>query len=178
MRITSGIARGHKLKVPKISDLRPSQNMVRLAIFSILGEKVKDSVVLDLFAGTGSLGIEALSRGAKYADFVDIAHRACEVIKDNLNHSRLLGKAKVTCRDSEQFVQSAPDRHYDLIFLDPPYAKAQTLNLNQLPRILKEDGFVVYLHAKETKLPGEILGLKHKETRNYGGTGVSFLEKT
>lgn len=176
MKITSGIARGHKLKVPKVTDLRPTQNMVRLAIFSILNKIVKNADVLDLYAGTGSLGIEALSQGAKNADFIDISKSACQAIKENLNHSRLLGKAKIFHKDANEFIQNTPDRQYTLIFLSPPYAKMQTIKLEPLSRILKRGGVVVYLHTKGAKLPQNDT-LMHKETRAYGGEEISFFTR-
>jgi len=112
MRITGGSARGHNLKVPKVSDLRPAQDMVRQGIFNIISSRFEiiSKQVLDLYAGTGSFGLEALSRGAAAATFVDNKKRVCDIIKENLNHSHFLGKGKVVCRDAEKFVKDALPR--------------------------------------------------------------------
>lgn len=178
MRITAGLARGHILKVPhSISDLRPSQDQVRLAIFNILNRAVKNAHVLDLYAGTGSLGIESLSRGACFCEFVDHQKSAISTIHLNLNHSHFLGKAKIYCSDAEKFARSARSSAYDLIFLDPPYAVKPWPLFHLLNRSLKQDGIIVYLHAKSTKIP-VLNELKVVETRVYGGTGVTLLTKT
>lgn len=191
MRITSGIARGHKLKVPKVADLRPSQDIVRQAIFNVLEastkneeekSKIQGAHVLDLYAGTGALGIEALSRGAQRANFVDHKQRVCEVIEQNLNHSRLMGKAKVICRDAERFVDETPPQKYDFIFLDPPYLLRPLPVLMQLTDILKNHGTIIYLHDQRIILDQnsrKLLGerLKVLDTRKYGRTVVTFLGK-
>lgn len=176
MRITSGIAKGHRLRVPVVPDLRPAKSMVRQAIFSVL-RTINDTFVLDLFAGSGSLGLEALSRNARWTDFVDINDEACKAIQENLKHARFKGKAKIHHESAEVFLLSCPPHQYDLILADPPYE----LNIDhiwaKLPPILKNGGVVVYLHHKDTHPPSKIKGLEYKETRHYGETGVTFLTK-
>lgn len=184
MRITGGIARGHNLKVPKVSDLRPAQDMVRQATFNIVNSKfeIRDSKVLDLYAGTGSFGLEALSRGAATTTFVDNKKRVCDVISENLNHSHLLGKGKVVCRDAERFIKDTPPRSYDFIFMSPPYALTPRAVLLSLHKILKNDGVIIYEHDERVVLSNEtreLLGehLEVLDTRKYGKTVVSFLAK-
>lgn len=177
MRVTAGLARGHTIKVPRsVSDLRPAQDRIRLAIFNILSDKVKRAYVLDLYAGSGSLGLEALSRGARFCEFVDHKKSACEIIRLNLNHSHFLGKTKIHCRDAEKFARSVHSFAYDLIFLDPPYLVKPWPLFNLLGRSLKQDGIIIYLHAKSTKIP-PLNELTVAETRIYGGTGLSLLTK-
>lgn len=184
MRITGGSARGHNLKVPKVSDLRPAQDIVRQAIFNILDSRfaISNKRILDLYAGTGSFGIEALSREANEATFVDNKQRVCDIISENLNHSHFLGKGKVVCRDAERFVKDTPPRSYDFIFMSPPYALTPRAVLLSLHLILKDDGVIIYEHDERIVLSNEtreILGetLEVLDTRKYGKTVVSFLTK-
>lgn len=177
MRISGGKAKGHVLKIPVVSDLRPSQEMIRQATFNILGEKVKNTDVADLFAGTGALGLEALSRGARHADFIEIEPRIARTIQENLNHTFLTGKANVRIRDAKIFLRETFPKSYDLIFLDPPYRLDINYLLPLLANILKEDGIAVYFHPK-TKKFGNIPKLRLCETRIYGDTGVTFFKRS
>lgn len=176
MRIISGTAKGHTLKVPRsVKDLRPAQSAVRAAVFSILGGRLKDAKVLDLFAGTGAYGIEALSRGAAFCDFVDISREATLVIKQNLNHTRLLGKAAVFQQDAFRFAKKA-GAFYDIIFAAPPYALGGPPNLlADAAGLLRRSGVLVFEHRKGVRVP-EVRGASIIDRRIYGQTGVSFLE--
>ncbi len=185
MRVSGGKAKGHQLNVPSaVSDLRPSQDQVREAIFNILGEWIIGKDVLDLFAGTGSLGIESLSRGARTADFVDKSHSACEIIKRNINHTYLQGKSDIFESDVHKFLNSPHHQLYDLIFLDPPYIHTPRDEIMQIPHFLKDDGVLIYLHGSrivmESKEDRAWIGekLESFDTRRYGRTFVSFLRKS
>jgi len=176
MRITAGKAKGHQLHIPTIPNLRPTKSMVRQAIFSILAPILPQARVLDLFAGSGSLGIEALSRGAEKVDFVDINPRACEAIRLNLQHTRFLGRGRIFCQSAEDFLRSAPPAQYHLILADPPYDLAiEHLLIKAAPK-LKTNGILVYLHARKKVFP-PLAGLQWEETRHYGITGVSFFSR-
>lgn len=118
MRVITGSARGRKLKEPTGKDIRPTTSMVKEAIFNIVQFDIPGREVLDLFAGTGQMGIEALSRGALSCDFVDASKLAVGLVKDNLAHCDLPG-GRVFLADAAQFL--APGKQYDLIFVDPPY---------------------------------------------------------
>jgi 16S rRNA (guanine966-N2)-methyltransferase len=122
MRVVSGSAGGLELRVPNDLRLRPTQDRVRGAIYSMLADLVPEARVLDLFAGVGSLGIEALSRGAAHAVFVENRQPHCEAIRANLAHTRLSPKATVVCSDAMTFLRSCHDT-FDLILADPPYDK-------------------------------------------------------
>lgn len=122
MRVITGKAKGHSLKWPKRPQIRPTTDLVRGAIFSTLESLAIDwSRVLDLYAGTGSLGIEALSRGAGEVDFVEREPRCCSVIKDNLHHTGLAEKAKVHRVEARKALRTLKGQ-YGIIFLDPPYS--------------------------------------------------------
>ncbi len=184
MRITSGIAKGHNLQVPiGISDLRPSQDKVREAIFNILGDYIIDKSVLDLYAGTGALGIEALSRRAKLCDFVDRSKEAGDSIFNNLKRIHLETKSDIFVEKVEDFLSQNFHSIYDVIFLDPPYIIKPIQTFKLIPRFINEKGLVVYLHGNQsvaenqedaTWLTEEFLII---EKRRYGGTYVTFLQK-
>lgn len=183
MRVIAGSAGGIPLKTPK-TDLRPTMDLVRGAIFSSLGEGVVDARVLDLFAGTGSLAIEALSRGARSATLVEADRKACAVIADNLARARL--QASVVCLDVFRFLQGAgATEQADFIFADPPYAKqrgdrdfaAELLVHFALPALLAPGGLLVLEVAQHWKQPETPLWECFRRKR-YGSTETLFLRKT
>ena len=122
MRVIAGRAKGFILKVPQRLATRPATELVRGAIFSILETRAQSwERVLDVFAGSGSLGIEALSRGAGWVDFVEHEHRCCAIIKENLGKTGFSGQAHVYCCKVEKAI-SFLDKEYDIILMDPPYS--------------------------------------------------------
>ena len=122
LRVIAGTAKGHRLKVAKGNITRPATDLVRGAIFSILETRAEDwSLVLDLFAGSGARGIEALSRGAGWVDFVERAPRCCAIIKQNLEKTRLADRAHIYCCSVSKAL-SFLDKEYSIILIDPPYA--------------------------------------------------------
>jgi 16S rRNA (guanine966-N2)-methyltransferase len=127
MRVVAGTHRGRVLKAPKGEQTRPTSDRVREALFSILGEAVEEASVLDLFAGSGALGIEALSRGAASATFVDNAHAAIAAITDNLEALGLVGEVLRIPALRALACTPVADRQYDLVFIDPPYRLASAL---------------------------------------------------
>jgi 16S rRNA (guanine(966)-N(2))-methyltransferase RsmD len=177
MRVISGVAKGLKLKAPKVRDLRPTQDLVRKAIFDILGDFVKDKKVLDLYAGSGSLGIEALSNGAEYCFFVESNRNACATINQNLKSTKLNFKGRVVCRSVTRFLRELPNKDVGLVMLDPPYTlgKIEPI-LRKITPHLKEGGLIVYEHAKTTNVPS-LEELRIIDRRIYGGTKVTFLAK-
>jgi len=122
MRVITGTAKGHHLKFPKGTRTRPATDLVRGAIFSILEGIADDwSLVLDIFSGSGALGIEALSRGAGWVDFVEREPICCGIIRENLEKTRLSAQAKVYCCSAAKALGYL-DKEYDVILMDPPYA--------------------------------------------------------
>jgi 16S rRNA (guanine966-N2)-methyltransferase len=178
MRVISGTAGGLQLKSPKKHALRPTQDRIRQVIFSSLAERVPDARVLDLYAGTGSLGIEALSRGAAAAVFVEQEPEAAQCIRENLLHCKLAG-GEVRAEDVAAFLRAAPQKKFDLIFADPPYVKSRgALDgdplLERLPDFLAADGLFVWEHYAARRLENSTRWetIRH---RNYGETGLSFI---
>ncbi|MFH1382965.1 MAG: 16S rRNA (guanine(966)-N(2))-methyltransferase RsmD [Chloroflexota bacterium] len=129
MRVITGTAKGHHLKGPKGTPTRPATDLVRGAIFSIL-ENMTDEwdLVLDLFSGSGALGIEALSRGAGWVDFIEREPKCCAIIKENLENTRLAEQAHVYCSNVTKAL-SFLDKEYSIILIDPPYADTSIDNL-------------------------------------------------
>jgi len=177
MRIITGTARGHKLKVPKVAGLRPAQDIVRQAIFSIIGTDIQNAVCLDLFAGSGSLGIEALSRGAKSCDFVDQNYKVTLVVGKNLAHCKLEKEGHIHQSNVYSFVGNCYQT-YDFIFLDPPYDTSVFDLFEGLQEILEENGQLIYLHSKKLEFPDPIPGnFKLVDQRTFGATTVSFFRR-
>ena len=181
MRVIAGSAGGIRLAVPK-SGVRPTMDRVKAAIFSSLGEAVIGARVLDLFAGSGALGIEALSRGAASAIFVEDERHSAEAIEKNLAKTNL--KARVRQQDVFDFLrQRSNSEKFQIIFADPPYEKtrrgeshAETLlNNESLPQLLEPNGiFVLEKRPTETFPRTEIWRIRRQKT--YGATEVLFLE--
>jgi 16S rRNA (guanine966-N2)-methyltransferase len=180
LRVISGSAGGLLLQSPKRHALRPTQDRIRQVIFSSLAERIPGARVLDLYAGTGSFGIEALSRGAAAAVFVEQDREAAECIRANLLHCRLAG-GEVRQADALAYLDQCREP-FDLIFADPPYDKRSgTLNdhplLTRLSRAFCTKGLIVWEHfAAQTLAPTpDWTVLRH---RTYGETGLTFFEPT
>ena len=183
MRVIAGSAGGIRLAVPK-SGVRPTMDRVKAAIFSSLGEAVIGARVLDLFAGSGALGIEALSRGAASAIFVEDERQSTQAIEKNLAKTNL--KARIRQQDVFDFLRqrSNPEK-FEIIFADPPYEKFQhgksytekLLNNEDLPQLLESDGIFVL-----EKWPGEDLPESQfwrvVRQKAYGATEVLFLTRS
>jgi 16S rRNA (guanine966-N2)-methyltransferase len=179
MRVISGTAGGLHLKSPKKHPLRPTQDRIRQVIFSSLAERIPDAHVLDLYAGTGSLGIEALSRGAASAVFVEKEPEAAQCIRDNLIHCRLT-RGEVRVEDALAYLRTPPREPFNLIFADPPYLKSRgALDddplLSLIPAVLVPDGVFVWEHYAGRELENSTRWelIRH---RNYGETGLSFFK--
>ena len=183
MRVIAGSAGGVPLSLPK-NGLRPTMDLVRGAMFSSLAEHVLGARVLDLFAGTGSIGIEALSRGAGNATLVEMDRKACTVIAENLARTRL--QAKVVCMDVFRYLQTSVSiERADLIFADPPYAKQkgdqdftrELLFHPQLPLHLAEDGILILEVGERWILPVDAPWVCIRR-KKYGSTETLFLRRT
>ena len=177
LRVISGTAGGLHLKSPKRHLLRPTQDRIRQVIFSSLAEQMPGARVLDLYAGTGSFGIEALSRGAATATFVEQDAEAAQCIRENLLHCRLDGE--VRREDALGYLDKTPPERFDLVFADPPYVKSRgALDdeplLEKLVPFLAPDGIFVWEHYAERKLQISLRWevIRH---RTYGETGLTFL---
>lgn len=180
MRVAAGEAKGRRLRVPRGVAVRPTQDRVREAIFNALGERVVDSEVLDLFAGVGTLGIEALSRGARRAVFVELDPRTAAGLRANLQAAGLTGRAEVWRADALRALRRLAQRgdRFDLVFLDPPYRSGwlgRALRALSDSPVLREGAVVVAEGARDE--PVETEGLEVTWRRTYGDTAVTFLRK-
>ena len=176
MRVIAGSRKGHKLAAPRGVDTRPTSDRVRENVFNIVAPWVEDARVLDLYAGSGAMGLEALSRGAAAVVFVESDTDAVRVIERNLDKLRLTGARVVRADATTGLAQEAGSgRKYDLVLADPPYAMTDYDALARyLPRVLAEDGLLVLESAARTE--PELAGLAVRTTRKYGSTRVTVFE--
>lgn len=178
MRVTTGSARGRKLLMVPGDKTRPITDRAKQALFSILGDSIVDASVLDLFGGTGSVGIEALSRGAAFAQFVDLNRKAVDTINANLRHCRLDASARVTQGDSFAWLERYHGDAFDFAYVAPPqyqdlWRKALTL-LDGRPELLAEGAtVVVQIHPREDA-PVELHFLEEFDRRKYGSVMLLF----
>ncbi len=181
MRITGGQAKGIPINVPKGTRTRPTSDKVRQALFNIVGAEVAGRKVLDLFAGSGALAIEALSRGAAYAVLVERNPTSASIIANNLQKAGLTGKAEIMRMDFRSALEKLDHRAevWDLIFIDPPYQSgllAETIRILPKYSMISATSIIVVEHFKKTKLPGAIRDIPLVQTRVYGQTCLSFFD--
>lgn len=182
LRVISGSAKGHGLKTVKGDTTRPTSDKVKGAVFNIIAAYIEESTVLDMFAGTGSLGIEALSRGAASAVFFDRSPQCCKIIKENLEHTKLTEKASVFNMDFTAGINKMyhDGRKFDIIIMDPPYNKnfiQEALNLIAKNDIIVDDGIIIAEHSVLDKLPESCGRLKAIDTRKYGDTMITIYKE-
>jgi len=181
MRVIAGDARGRKLKAPKNRSVRPTADRVKEALFNIIAADIEEAKVLDLFAGTGNLTIEALSRGAADAVLVDFSTGAAKMISENLARLGLARRATViTARVARALRGLARQRAgFDIIFLDPPYGQElvpQTLERIAREGILRDTGLVVAEHGVRDAVDEAYASLVLTDRRRYGDTMLSFFK--
>lgn len=180
LRVIGGSAKGLRLKTVPGDTTRPITDLVKEALFNILGEEVLGNKVLDLFGGTGAVGIEALSRGAKSALFLDKSRAAVHIIQENLRATRLSEKAQVLHQDAFTFLAQPPTNEFDLIYIAPPqykgmWQKAMDL-LDQQPEFLSRDGqIIVQINPVEWE-ERAYLHFSEFDSRKYGDTLLVFFE--
>ena len=179
MRVIAGTARGTVLKTPEGMLTRPTADRVKEAVFSILQFDVQDAVVLDLFGGTGQLGIEALSRGAKKAVFVDQQQKACELIRENLRRTKFDRAGTVVRGDYLEYLKRTKEQ-FDIILLDPPYAEnflENALNCIAEIDILRDDGIIVTERPVEKALNIQLPGYSRSRDYKYGKTLITLYRR-
>ncbi|MFA5525091.1 MAG: 16S rRNA (guanine(966)-N(2))-methyltransferase RsmD [Tissierellales bacterium] len=175
----TGKSKGNKLIAPKGLHTRPTSDNVKESIFNIIGDINDDALVLDLFAGSGNVGIEFLSRGASKCYFIDNDINSIKIIKENLVRTRLLNQAFVYKNTADKAINSLSSRRlvFDYIFLDPPYENnflipiIEKISFND---ILNDKGLIIVEHKSKLNLPGCIKTFIKKDFRKYGGTTISF----
>ncbi len=183
MRVIAGIAKGRKLKAPKGRETRPTADRVKEALFNILANRVIDATFLDLFAGTGSIGIEALSRGAKEVVFVEQSPSVCRIISENLTLTGFSDHAVVYKHDVGRVLKTLGDKKYgfDLIFVDPPYLKdfeGGTLAGIVDYGLLNPGGVVVIEKSTKDQIPDSVQPLRLYREEKYGDTTLNFYQLT
>jgi len=180
MRVITGSAKGHHLKFPAGTKTRPVTDMVRGAIFSILENMTDEwSQVLDLFAGSGALGIEALSRGADWADFVEIEPKCCDIIRENLEKTKFTSQSSVHCCNAFRAL-SFLDKEYSIILMDPPYANPNTGELiTQLAQsaLVGDKTMVMVTHSARISLQPSYGALTLKKEHRHGDSSIAFYQK-
>ena len=168
VRIIAGEFKGRRLKTPSTDKVRPTGDRVREAWFSILQRPLRGARVLDLFAGSGALGLEALSRGAVSADFVEIHRLALSSLKANITLLKVDDRTVVHRVDALKFSEQLHPGQYDVAFADPPYASGQAARLVALSRVNPFARIISIEHPADQPIPGD-------DTRRYGDTAVTFI---
>jgi 16S rRNA (guanine(966)-N(2))-methyltransferase RsmD len=181
LRVIAGAAKGRKLKPVPGEGTRPITDRVKESLFNILGEHVVEAAVLDLFAGTGSVGIEALSRGAAYAEFVESGRPAAAIIQDNLNHTQLAARGRVVRADVFIHLRNTPRAGFDYVHLAPPQYQglwSRTLRaLDARPAWLNPDGLIVAQIDPKEYEPQTLEHFTLVDERKYGNTLLCFYER-
>ena len=179
MRVITGKARGVQLKTPEGMLTRPTADRVKEALFSIINFDIPGANVLDLFGGTGQLGIEALSRGARRGVFVDAREDACKLIQENLRRTKLTQEGQVVRSDYMDYLNRCREQ-FSIIFLDPPYAEVFLENaLKRIMEIdiLQSDGIIVTERPLGKDMPWEFAGYQRSKDYKYGKTLLTIYRK-
>lgn len=182
MKVSSGILKGRKIKfTPSDKQLRPTSSKVKEAIFDILRQKIDGARFLDLYAGTGAVGFEALSRSASEVSFVEANKKYINNIKLLLEKSGFMGKANVVTKKTLLFIEWAERNHvdFDIIFLDPPYHTDEIVHALIAigeSHILRQDGIVIAEHFTKRKLPEQFGRLQKSKDYTYGDTVLSLYK--
>lgn len=179
MRVISGTAKGRRLKAPPGLNTRPITDMIKEALFNVWGSKVVDARILDLFAGSGSVGIEALSRGAREVVFIDNANTAVRVIRENLDHCQFRSGFEVLCGDVFRLLQriSQQGRQFDLVYVDPPFVREDifepVMEAISQAEIVSADGIVVIRSPRKKEMPSFSSLVKYRQG-NYGESSLHY----
>lgn len=182
MRIIAGSAKGHAIKSLAGTDTRPTLDKVRGAVFNVLQNKLEGARFLDLFAGSGAVGIEALSRGAQFCYFNDSQKKALALIRENLRHCRLESNARIFSMDARpllDLLSQEPGLSFDIVYLDPPYDSAWYEPLMQQLQesgLLSDLAIVVVETDRKIRLPESIAQLVLVKNKVYGGTILWYYQ--
>ena len=179
MRVISGKARGKKLKTPENDNIRPTLDRVKENVFNVIGFSIRNAVVLDLFSGTGAIGIEALSRGAKQVYFVDKDRKSYELTEFNVKSAKLEENAVFLNQDAENALLEFESKalKFDIIFLDPPYNKGIVQKiLQQLEKynIMQSEGVVIVETDREEVTPEKFGKFFKQKEKSYSSTKITF----
>ena len=176
MRIVAGEFKGRRLETPETNQIRPTSEKVKEAMFSIIAPDIYEAVCVDLFAGTGNLGLEALSRGAAKCYFGDNSRTSIEIIRRNVTHCKAEDRAIVTFGSYEKVLNKISEP-VDIFFLDPPYKEGLYENCFLLIReldLLADGGMIIAEHSAADAFPEEISGFIKVKDRKYGSMAITF----
>lgn len=177
MRVIAGAFKGRNLKSPPSMQVRPTSDRLRETLFNVIAGRVPESRFLDLCAGSGAVGIEALSRGAAHATFVDRSRKSCQLIESNLELCRVPEEQRdIYCSEVVEFVKQWDGDFWDLAFLDPPYKTdyVRILELLGSKKLLNEGGMLVVEHHHKTELPESVGNLSRTRVLKQGDSSLSF----
>ena len=176
MRIIAGFYKGRRLYTPNDRNIRPTTDKVKEAIFSMIAPNIEDAVAVDLFAGTGNLGLEALSRGAAHCYFGDNSRESINLIKQNIVYCNASNVSTIYAGDYAKVLEKIKQKA-DVIFLDPPYREGLMLDcLSKITELdlLAEDGIIIAEHGAKEDLPEKIYGLVKQKEKKYGTITISI----
>ena len=179
MRVISGSARGKKLECPEGIDIRPTLDRVKESVFNMIAFDIAGATVLDLFSGSGALGIEALSRGASHCVFVDKSSQSIDATQKNIEATRFGDASCVINTDSIEFIKKT-DKTFDIIFIDPPYESElyeSSLRAIKDSGILSDDGFIVLEYDINTTPPFKTSGFEIVKDRKYGRVKILIMKE-
>ncbi|HKV35233.1 MAG TPA: 16S rRNA (guanine(966)-N(2))-methyltransferase RsmD [Pyrinomonadaceae bacterium] len=177
MRVIAGAFKGRNLKSPPSMQVRPTSDRLRETLFNVIAAHVPDARFLDLCAGSGAVGIEALSRGAAHATFVDRSRRSCQLIESNLELCRVPEEQRdIYCAEAAEFLKQNQENPWDIIFLDPPYKEnyLRILEILGSSKLLTNDGLLIVEHHHKTALPDTIGHLTRTRILKQGDSALSF----
>ncbi|MBS96967.1 MAG: 16S rRNA (guanine(966)-N(2))-methyltransferase RsmD [SAR202 cluster bacterium] len=178
MRITSGIYKGINIILPKSSTIRPTSEKIRMALFNTLGDLIINTTLLDIFAGSGAIGIEALSRKASSVDFLEKDPQLCNMINNNLEKLKLQNSCKVFQGNATSILKQLNSK-YDFIFADPPYEyknKEEILSIIEKSELLNPEGMIILEHRSNENINETLLNIEKFDVRKYGDTQISFYK--
>ncbi len=181
MRVIAGLYRGRVLKSPPDAKTRPTSDRLRETLFNILAPRINDETrFLDLCAGTGAIGIEALSRGAKFVTFVDRSKKSCALVEENLDKLAVPeSQTEILNHEAENFTARAHKQGWDIAFFDPPYESNYALVLHDFGSkndLLNEGGVLVVEHHTKKQIPDEVGAMRRWRVLKQGETNLSFYE--
>lgn len=177
MRVIAGDKKGRRLCAPEGLDTRPTSDKVKEALFSIIQFELPDAQFLDLFAGSGQMGIEALSRGAKFAVFVDEGKKACDCIRQNLAATQLTGLSEINMKSAQQYLASCRTK-FDIVFMDPPYREGLIEPIFEaVTRVTDDFGIIICEIPLGAEVTSEVNGFSLKRRYRYGKTELALFRK-
>jgi 16S rRNA (guanine966-N2)-methyltransferase len=180
MRIISGKFKGHKLASFDEDHIRPTTDRVKESLFNIIASRLEDSRVLDLYSGTGSLGLEALSRGAKSVDMVEVNPRSIQIIRKNLGILRVEDEVRIHKDEAIRYLQKYAGQPYDVLLIDPPFPLKiceKTLEAVSSSAAADKSSIIIIEHSRHEPLSDAIKTLTRVDSRSYGDKLLAFYEK-